>query len=198
MIPILILAAGQSSRMRGTDKLLETVDGVPLLRHQAITALNVSDPVLITLPQPPHPRHDLLADLAVTPVPLPDGPMDMSASLRAGIDALPREATGVLVHLADMPDVTETDLRTIIGATRDHPGPLIWRATTAHGVPGHPILFDAALFPRFADLHGDRGARSVIEAERAQVHHVLLPHNHAITDLDTPEDWQNWRDRAGR
>ena len=32
MIPILILAAGASRRMRGQDKLLQVVDGMPLLR----------------------------------------------------------------------------------------------------------------------------------------------------------------------
>ena len=38
MIPILILAGGASSRMQGRDKLLEDVDGVPLLRKQVLIA----------------------------------------------------------------------------------------------------------------------------------------------------------------
>ena len=49
--PILILAAGQSSRMRGRDKLLEPVDGVPKLRRLAIECLSQSDAVFVALPQ---------------------------------------------------------------------------------------------------------------------------------------------------
>lgn len=197
MIPILILAAGRSSRMRGGDKLSETIDGISLLRRQALAALRVSDTVIVTLPPAPHPRHALLDGLDVTRVPLPDGPQDMSDSLKLGMAALPPGSTAALVHLADMPDITEDDLRALIDATRTHPNARIWRATSAEGVPGHPIVFDASLFARFSVLTGDVGARSIIKAAQPHIHHVNLPDDHAVTDLDTPEDWARWRDRAG-
>ena len=59
MIPILILAAGQSARMRGRDKLAEPVGGVPLLRRQAAMAAEVGD-VCVALPRADHPRAALL------------------------------------------------------------------------------------------------------------------------------------------
>ena len=43
MIPILILAAGQSSRMRGVDKVLMDVDGQPLLAQQISMAAEVGE-----------------------------------------------------------------------------------------------------------------------------------------------------------
>ena len=39
MFPLLILAAGAASRMRGPDKLALKIDGVPLLRRQAMAAI---------------------------------------------------------------------------------------------------------------------------------------------------------------
>ena len=65
MIPILILAAGQSTRMRGRDKLLEPVDGMPLLRQRVLTALAVSRQVSITLPDRDHPRGTTVFDLPI-------------------------------------------------------------------------------------------------------------------------------------
>ena len=60
-LPILILAAGQSSRMRGRDKLLEEIDGVPLLRRQVDMARAAGlGSVFVTVPEVPHPRHDIL------------------------------------------------------------------------------------------------------------------------------------------
>ena len=53
MIATLLLAAGQSSRMGGRDKLLETVDGVPLLALLTARALRVG-PTFVTLPSPAH------------------------------------------------------------------------------------------------------------------------------------------------
>ena len=55
-IPILLLAAGSASRMRGGDKLLEDVHGAPCLQVMAKRALATGQPVLVTLPSSDHPR----------------------------------------------------------------------------------------------------------------------------------------------
>ena len=50
-IPILLLAAGSSSRMRGRDKLMEEVDGVPLIARAAgIARAATEGAVIVTLP----------------------------------------------------------------------------------------------------------------------------------------------------
>ncbi len=114
-IPILLLAAGQSSRMRGRDKLLEPIDGVPLLRRQAIRALSATEgPVLVLLPPAPHPRYDVLDGLGVTLVPVPDAAEGMNASLRRAIAALPKDAQAAMVLLADLPDLTVDDLKFVM------------------------------------------------------------------------------------
>jgi CTP:molybdopterin cytidylyltransferase MocA len=47
---ILILAAGASSRMAPRDKLLEQIDGQPLIARSLRTALATGLPVTLTLP----------------------------------------------------------------------------------------------------------------------------------------------------
>jgi molybdenum cofactor cytidylyltransferase len=42
-------------------------------------------------------------------------------------------------------------------------------------------------------LTGDQGARDLLRAHADDVRAVVLPARHAVTDLDTPEDWANWR-----
>ncbi|KAG1647841.1 Dimethylglycine dehydrogenase, mitochondrial [Nymphon striatum] len=104
-------AAGASSRMRGRDKLLEDIDGEPLLRHQALRALAVTDAkVLIALPVSPHPRYNVIDDLAVQTVPVPDAAEGMGASLRVAFASLPKDAPCAMLVLADLPDVTADDL----------------------------------------------------------------------------------------
>ncbi|MEL6641421.1 MAG: nucleotidyltransferase family protein [Pseudomonadota bacterium] len=192
MIPILILAAGRSSRMRGADKLLEPVDGQALLRRQAERAIATGAPVFITVPQLDHPRVGCLRGLDVTTVVVPDAAEGIGASLRTGMAALP-DFDAVLVTLADLVALETADLSRVIRA-RDHaPDALIWRGTSDKGDPGHPILFDAGLRDAFASLKGDVGGAGVIKAHTDKVHLVALPGDRARIDLDTPEDWAAWR-----
>lgn len=186
---ILLLAAGASSRMRGGDKLLEEVAGAPLILTMARRARAVA-PVVVALPGPDHPRAHALADIYATQIAVPDADEGMAASLRTGITALPATSTAVMILPGDMPELTEGDLRTMAHAWQQTPDQ-IHRATAADGTPGHPVIFPSRHFDDLQALTGDTGARAILSAH--PVHPVALPDRHAITDLDTPEDWAAWR-----
>lgn len=189
-VVILIPAAGASARMQGRDKLLEEIDTVPLLRRTALRAGKTGAPVIVVLPRD---RPGRLASLGGLDLTIPD-PIDategMAASIRAGIAALPDNATGVMILLADLPDLTAQDLSLLIGRFETAPD-RIHRATAADGTPGHPVIFPARCFADLARVTGDDGARSVLTGEA--IRHVALPGRHAVTDLDTPEAWAAWR-----
>jgi molybdenum cofactor cytidylyltransferase len=193
-IPIILLAAGQSSRMGGRDKLLEIVDGMPLLRRQAQMALAAkARPLFVTLPEAPHPRYDVIDDLEVTVVPVPDAAEGMNASLRRGVAALPPDATAAMLLLADLADLTTEDLITCLRAVDLASNMSIWRGATEDGKPGHPIIFAAKHFAAFAKLTGDSGGRDIVAAAQDQIQLIPLPGQHARRDLDTPEAWEVWR-----
>jgi len=191
--------------MRGGDKLTERIDGVPLLRRQALAALEAASGVeseaasgsapgtiVVTLPPLPHPREEAVADLPLTRVALDDPARGMSASIRAGLEALPEDAAAVMILPADMPEITANDLRLILSAHAAEPE-AIHRATGADGTPGHPVIFPADLRPALARLDGDTGARDVLKANAHRLRLHPLPGRHALTDLDTPEAWAAWR-----
>lgn len=192
--PIIILAAGQSSRMRGAGKLLENVRGRPLLRQQVQNALAVTDgPVLVALPVQPHPRYGAIDDLDAIPIPVPDAGEGMNASLRTAFAALPKEAPCAMLLLADLPDLTQADLRTVADAVDLTSDTLVWRGATQDGAPGHPIVFRSDLFDAFQTLVGDSGGRDVIAQAQGRITRVPLKGDRARRDLDTPEDWDVWR-----
>ena len=187
-IAILLLAAGASSRMQGRDKLLEEVDGQPLLsllsRRSALTGL----PVFVTLPSKTHPR--AAAAGSAIPVVVPDASEGMGASIRGGVAALPAGTQGVMILPADMPEIEAQDLLQLAARFQGAGGPVL-RAAAADGTPGHPVLFPHRCFEALKSLSGDQGARSVLKAETLRL--VPLPGKRALTDLDTPEDWAVWR-----
>lgn len=191
-VVVLLLAAGGSTRMRGADKLLEKVDGVPLLRRQARALSGLRHQVLVALPPGAADRREALKGLGVRPVDVPDAKDGMSASIRAGIRAA-QGAEGLVLLPADMPEITATDVEKAIGVFAAHGCRRIVRATTPEGEPGHPVIFPARCFADLAALSGDQGARKLLQGE--DVLPVPLPGKHAVTDLDTPEDWTAWRAR---
>ncbi|NCO17314.1 MAG: nucleotidyltransferase family protein [Alphaproteobacteria bacterium] len=192
---ILILAAGASRRMRGADKMLEVVDGVAQLRRITRAALATGCPVTVTLP-PDHPaRAVALAGLAARQVIVADARAGMSASIRAGLAALPPGAA-VLVVLADLPELTATDLRAMLAAQGETPD-LIVRACSASGVPGHPVCFPPWTRDELMALIGDTGARDLLARQVGRTRMLPLPGDHAVTDLDTPEAWAAWRAALG-
>lgn len=191
-IPIILLAAGQSSRMGGKDKLLQMVDGLPLLRRSAMIA-QAAAPTIVALPPSPHPRYTALQGLNLRRVEIPDASEGMNASLRGALAEVPASAPAVMVLLADLPEITTDDLKAVLAAVHTHPGNLIWRGATAAGKPGHPVVFDRSLFDHLARLTGDDGAQAVVHAVSDKVHLHRLPGENALLDLDTPEDWAEWR-----
>lgn len=193
---ILIPAAGLSRRMRGRDKLLEPVRGRSLLADRAEMASSIQTAaVIVTLPPyaaAPE-RWAALDGLSVTRVAVGDPEAGMAASLSAGIAALPASATAVMILPADMPDITADDVSALFAA---FDGRTILRGASAAGRPGHPVLFPARDLPALAALTGDQGGRAVLTANPGRVKLVPLPGEHAVTDLDTPEEWATWRARA--
>ena len=191
---ILIPAACGSTRMRGRDKLLETVAGLPLIAERVQTAAATGAEVIVALPPEASApaRWHALSGAPARLLPVPACATGMAASLAAAVAALAPDCPGLMVLPADMPEVTTEDIAHMLAR---FDGEAILRATSADGRPGHPVLFPARDFARLAALTGDVGGRAILESARDRLRPVPLPAEHAPTDLDTPEDWARWRRR---
>lgn len=185
-LTILIPAAGASSRMRGADKLLLPVAGQPLLRRQALAALATGHPVIVTLRPTDTARRVALTGLPLTLLEIPDAATGLAASLRAAATCV---TTALMILPADMPDLDSLDLEQVIAAFARAPT-RIHRGASVQGQPGHPVILPVTLVPGLTTLAGDVGARGLVEIHGAIA--VPLPGQHALTDLDTPEDWAAW------
>jgi molybdenum cofactor cytidylyltransferase len=191
-IEVILLAAGASSRMRGVDKLLQEIDGEALLRRAARAAVGSrSGAVHVVLPPGSEARARLLQGLEVEIVVAGDWYEGMAASLRAGLAAISSDCDGVIVALADMPEVKAVDFDRLIAAF-DASGSGIFRAVAPGGAPGHPVLFGQEFFGALASLQGDMGARDILRFAGDGVVNVVTGKG-AVIDLDTPEDWAVWR-----
>jgi molybdenum cofactor cytidylyltransferase len=188
----LVLAAGLSSRM-GRNKMLIEVGGQTLVRRAVSTALTAAlDPVLVVLGHDSESVRAALAGLSYTPVLNQEYARGMNMSVRAGIRALPEDATAAVVILGDMPLVHATMIRALADAFRRGSAPLV--VSTYDGVVAPPILYGRALFPELSALDAEDCGKKVVKAHRAEAIELAWPKD-ALTDLDHPEDIERVRAR---
>ncbi len=185
-IAALLLAAGQSRRMGGPNKLLATVGGKPLVRIAAEAALASRAGSLTVVTGHHAPEIEAaLAGLDVIFARNPDYADGLSTSLARGIRALPTDVDGVIILLADMPGIDAGMLDRLISAFRAEAGAEIV-VPTWRGKRGNPVLWASRFLADLAAVHGDTGGRHLIGANAELVVEVELGPAVAL-DVDTPQ-----------
>lgn len=195
-VAIVLLAAGASRRMRGRDKLLEPIDGLPLLRRVANVAWSsTASEIIVVLGAKAEARRDALFTLPLRITHNPDWESGMASSIRCGIRSLDKAVDGAVIMLGDMPDIQAPFIDAMIESFDPEHGFDIVRPVLASGPVGNPVLFGRRHFPSLCALDGDTGAKSVIAANRDSVLDYPALDDSILVDLDTPEAWTDWKAR---
>ncbi len=188
-VAAVLLAAGTASRYRAADprlptKLVAEFDGVPLVRRVAEAALaSRAGPVIVVTGHAADAVRAALAGLPVAFTANPAFASGLASSLRAGLGAVPPEATGALVLLGDMPAVTPPLLDALVAAFAADPG--TEAVVPVHGGRrGNPALLARSLFPAAMALAGDEGARRLLHG--ARVREVEVRDTAVLLDVDEP------------
>jgi molybdenum cofactor cytidylyltransferase len=186
-IGAVLLAAGQSRRMGGPNKLLSEIDGVPMVAHVARRLLaSRARPIVAVLGNQAESVDTAFGKLPVERVSNPEFAEGLSTSLKRGIAALPSDLDGVLVCLGDMPLISGRHIDRLIGAFN----PLEGRAIivpTRNGKRGNPVLWAKRFFPEMSELAGDVGAKHLIGEHAELVAEVEMDDDAIFVDIDTPE-----------
>ena len=109
------------------------------------------------------------------------------------IDINQRKPNGVIIVSADMPEIKTEHLDNMIQIFAKNPIKGIVRATSFDDKPGNPVLFSNKFFDQLIKLKNDQGGKKIVSDNQECVQHIQLPGNVALTDLDTPEQWDIWK-----
>jgi molybdenum cofactor cytidylyltransferase len=194
-IAALLLAAGKSSRM-GTNKMLEEIDGRPMVARTAQRLLSSrARPIIAVLGNEADAIDAALGKLPVERVRNPDYADGLSTSLKCGLAVLPEDSDGVVVCLGDMPLIAGRDIDRLIAAFN----PLEGRAIvipTRRGRRGNPLLWSRQFFTEMMALLGDAGARRLVEEHADLVIEIEMDSDSVLIDIDTPDALAELRERV--
>ena len=184
-VAAVVLAAGTSSRM-GRNKLFLQLGGTTVLRRAVTTALAAElDPVLVVLGHESDRARAELAGSPSTTIVNRDYGRGMNTSVGAGVAAIPSDAAGAVLMLADMPLVDAGMLRALVERYRASAAPLI--VSTYGNVLAPPILYGRDLFAELSALDAEGCGKRVVKQHRGEAVELSWPAS-ALSDLDVPED----------
>ncbi len=195
-IAAIVLAGGMSSRM-GQSKVLLPWDNRPIIRVivDRLKRMRLDDVVVVT----GHLAEKVEAALAEEPVQFVHNPDyragEMLSSLQAGLKTLPDDIGACLVVLGDQPWLDNRIVNEIICAYAEGKGTIV--APSYHHRRGHPILIDHVYWRDLLNLPPGSAPRDVINAHADETFYVNAETDSVLRDLDTPEQYDQERRRAG-
>jgi molybdenum cofactor cytidylyltransferase len=190
MISGLLLAAGGARRF-GSQKLVAELEGEPLVRHAALTLARETDELIVVVGSEAAAVTRALDGIEARIVENEEWARGLSTSIRCGVQATTPNTSAIIIALGDEPRVDGSVSRALISTWRDTARPIV--VTRYAGEIGHPILFDASLFPELLSLDGDRGARGVIQRSPDRVAYVDMTTAPPL-DVDEPNDLRRLAD----
>jgi molybdenum cofactor cytidylyltransferase len=179
----ILLAAGAGRRF-GDGKLLAPLHHRPLVLHALTALLPAVDQVIAVVRPGAGALADLLEQAGAQVVECPHAHLGMGHSLACGAQHVPTPAA-LLVALGDMPALRTDTVRRVRRALAD--GAAI-AVPTHQGRRGHPVGFAAAVQAELGRLHGDQGARAVLQQHAARVQEIPVDDTGILCDVDTPAD----------
>jgi molybdenum cofactor cytidylyltransferase len=187
-VAAIVLAAGSSSRFGARNKLIEEIDGAPMVVRVAALALaSGASPVIAVTGFEAQRVAAPLRALGVRIVHNPLFGEGLSASLRAGLGAVPADCDGALVLLGDMPRVELSVVEALLSAFAAH-GPDAICVPARNGRRGNPLLWGRSHFPEMEALTGDRGAKQLLDRHAGNIVEVEVATDTIFEDFDLASD----------
>lgn len=173
MIAGLLLAAGGASRF-GSQKLVASFRGEPLVRHAASRLASVTDGGLAVVGKDADTVRGALSGCGLVIAENPNWADGLASSLKLGVASVSPSAEAVIVALGDQPELDIDIVRSLIGVWRETGLPMV--TARYRGVRSPPVLLAREIFPEVATLTGDMGAKPLMDR---------FPYRVAYVDVDS-------------
>lgn len=199
-IGVIILAAGQASRMGQLKQLLEW-RGKPLIAHVVDNILTAGfKQIIVVVGYRGEQIKQALADYCnLTVVENPNYAMGQSESLRVGIESLENlcfdtkvELKGGLIALADQPTIEPAIYKLLadkfLTAKENAEKTIVM--PVFQGKRGNPVVFDKAYFKELKNVTGDRGGRVIFRRYEHNIVFLPVDTPEVLKDVDNQKDYQ--------
>ena len=189
MISAILLAAGQSKRMNGENKLTKEIQGTPLIKLSVKNILASSiDELIVVLGYQKEIIEKLIdKNKKIKFVFNKDFESGMSSSIKTGLNNLPIKTEAFFICLGDMP-LVNSDIYNQLIKSRSQKDILV---PTYKNQQGNPVLFNKLMKEKIMTITGDVGAKKILESNKDKILNLEVNDQSIIKNFNTLDDFNS-------
>jgi len=189
MISAILLAAGQSKRMNGENKLVKEMRGIPLIKHSVKNALAspISELIIVLGHQKEIIEKLIGKNERIKFVFNKDFEKGMATSIKTGINNLSKETEAFFVCLGDMPFINK-DIFNMLIKSKSKKEIVV---PTYKNKQGNPILFQISMKEKIMTIDGDIGAKKILELNKDKILNIETNDQGTTKNFNTLNDFNS-------
>ena len=189
MISTIVLAAGQSKRMNGDNKLIKKYNKKYLINHiiGSLIKSKVNKIIVVLGFQSSKVKRIIIKNKKINFVFNKNYKSGMSSSIKTGLKRISKKSIGFLIVQADMPLISKKIVNTLCYAVRNSNKEIV--APIYKRKMGNPIGFKRSMTRILNKTSGDSGAKKIILRNKKKLGLIKINSKSIFKDFNTKRDF---------
>ena len=189
MISSILLAAGQSKRMQGENKLLKKYKKKYLINHilKSLIKSKVNKIIIVLGYENKKIKKIALKSKKIIFVVNSRYLKGISTSIKCGLNKISKKNIGFLITHADMPLVSKTILNVLCSALKNKNKEIFIPVYKKR--IGNPLAFNYSMIKSLKRIKGDRGAKKLIRSNKSKIKLMKMKTKSILIDFDQLRDF---------
>ena len=191
MIKAILLAAGQSKRMKSENKLIKLYKNKPLINYSlnVLTKSKVNKIIIVLGHQHKELKKIIKKNKKIIFTYNKNYKKGMASSIKIGLKKISKNDKGFIVAQSDMPFVKQSDINKICRSINSKK--FLIHALKYKTRVGNPIGFDSSLIKKFKNIKGQFGAKFMVKRLKNRTNFIKTMSIKSFKDFDKASDFRS-------
>ena len=191
MIKAILLAAGQSKRMKSENKLIKLYKNKPLINYSLniLTKSKVNKIIIVLGQQYKEVKKIIKKNKKIVFTYNKNYKRGMASSIQSGLKKISENDKGFIVAQSDMPFVKQSDINKICRSINSKK--FLIHALKYKTRVGNPIGFDSSLIKKFKNIKGQFGAKFMVKRLKNRTNFINTSSLKSFKDFDKALDFRS-------
>ena len=191
MIKAILLAAGQSKRMKSENKLIKLYKNKPLINYSlnVLKKSKVNKIILVLGYQHKEVKKIIKKNKKIIFTYNKNYKKGMASSIKIGLKKISKNDKGFIIAQSDMPFVKQSDINKICRSINSKK--FLVHALKYKNRVGNPIGFDSSLIKKFKNIKGQFGAKFMVKRLKNRTNFIKTKSIKSFKDFDKASDFRS-------